>query len=277
MFKVVIADDERIIRMGLKSLRWDNYNMEIVGEAKNGLEAIELIDSLKFDILISDIKMPGKTGLEIAKYLKEIKSNIKIILLSGYGEFEYAKEALALGVFDYILKPSTPAEILDTAARARDELIKESKEKEYVEEMEQKITDYQNIVGAKIAINNDKNQDIKKILEYIYSNYEKELTLQVLADQHHFTSVYLSSYIKKNTGHTFLEILTSVRMYHAAKLLKTTNLKNIDIANRVGILDSRYFSQVFKKYHGQTPNEYRKDKCIKNLSLSNYLSNIKES
>ncbi|OON93397.1 MAG: hypothetical protein ATN31_06365 [Candidatus Epulonipiscioides saccharophilum] len=273
MIKVVIADDERIIRMGLKALNWANCDMEVVAEAKNGLEAIELINTIKIDILISDIKMPGKTGIEIAKYLKEINSKIKIILLSGHAEFEYAKEALEFGVFDYILKPSTPTEILQAAIKAKEQIIKETQFDDYVEELEQKVTDYQNIVGAKIAINNDNSQDIKKILEYIYNNYEKALTLQVLADQCHFTSVYLSSYIKKNTGHTFIEILTSVRMFHAAKLLKSTNLKNIEIANKVGILDSRYFSQVFKKYHGQTPNEYRKDKRIQNMSITNYLSN----
>ncbi|ONI46319.1 hypothetical protein AN641_01745 [Candidatus Epulonipiscioides gigas] len=277
MFKVVIADDERIIRMGLKSLNWASCGMEVVAEAKNGLEAIDIINSIEFDILLSDIKMPGKTGIEIATYLKEIKSNIKVILLSGYSEFEYAKDALSLGVCDYILKPSTPDEILHAVKKASAQILKERQNKEHIEALEKKVEDFQNIVGAKIAINDDNNQEIKKILEYIYSNYEKEISLQILADQCHFTSVYLSSYIKKNTGHTFIEILTSVRMYHAAKLLKSTNFKNIEIANKVGILDGRYFSQVFKKYHGKTPNEYRKDRRIKDLSLKDYLLTLKNN
>lgn len=80
----------------------------------------------------------------------------------------------------------------------------------------------------------------------------------MLAEEFHYTTVYLSYYIKKETGYTFLEILNSVRMYYAAKYLKETKLKNGEICRRIGIADERYFGQVFKKKYGLPPYEFRK-------------------
>ena len=96
------------------------------------------------------------------------------------------------------------------------------------------------------------------IIRYIYDNFSSNLSLSVLAEKFHFSTVYLSHMIKKETGFTFLEILSSVRMYHAALYLKETKLKNGEICHRVGILDERYFGQVFKKQYNMTPYEYRK-------------------
>ena len=93
----------------------------------------------------------------------------------------------------------------------------------------------------------------------------------MLAEHFPFSTVYLSYYVKKNTEHTFLEILTSVRMYHAARLLTETNLKNAEIGMRIGIPDERYMGQVFKKTYNMTPYEYKKQKIKPVISLQDVI------
>ncbi len=276
MYRIVIADDERFIREGLKQLEWASQGMEIVGEAKNGIEAMEIIDSTVFDVLLTDIRMPGKTGTELAKHLQQMNSKAKTIILSGYGEFGYAKEAIVSGVFEYILKPSTPEEILDAAKRACEKIEKERDRQEEVEEISKELQEYKKVLGSQPINESQKKTEIEKILIYIYQHYMEELTLAVLAKHFHFNTIYLSTYIKRNTGRTFLEILTSIRMLQAAELLKTTTLKNAEVGYKVGIPDERYFGQVFKKTYKITPYEYKKSNGKLLLPVESWLENLEK-
>lgn len=106
MLKVVIADDEdRVCKLVQMIVDWAALGMEVVGTASNGLEALELIASLKPDILITDIRMPGCGGLELIEKAKAISPHLQIVLISGYAQFEYAQTAIDFGVGGYILKP----------------------------------------------------------------------------------------------------------------------------------------------------------------------------
>ncbi|MFI3214912.1 MAG: response regulator [Eubacteriales bacterium] len=274
MFRVVIADDERIIRAGLKQLKWEEHGMTIVAEAKNGIEAAEIIDAMEFDLLITDIRMPGMTGIELAKTLRKTNPKTKIIMLSGYSEFQYAQDALNMGVTEYILKPSTPKNILNAAIHACELIEKENNQVKKVENLEKQLEEYQGLVGTKEVVKEENGTDIKNILQYIYENYHQPLNLSTLAEEFHFSTVYLSYYIKRYTNHTFLEILTSIRMYHAAKLLIGSNLKNGKIGQKVGVPDERYFGQVFKKTYHTTPYEYRKSNVKPQISLKELIQNI---
>ena len=277
MYKIVIADDEKMIREGLLSLDWEANGMEVIGIAKNGVEAQEIIDSQVFDVLLTDIKMPGMGGLELAQNLKETNPSAKAILLSGDGEFAYAQRALSLGVYGYILKPSTPQEIISYVKKACEIIEEEKQRDESIQEMKTKLDGYEEVIGAKQVLQTEdesRSADIQDILRYIYAHYEENLTLSALASHFYFSSVYMSYYIKRYTGHTFLEVLTSVRMYHAAKLLKDTKLKNREIGMRVGIPDERYFGQVFKKTYGITPYEYRKSTAEPKITLEEFIYRI---
>lgn len=258
MYKLLIVDDEQVIRQGLSMLPWEENGIEIVGLLKNGVEAEEWINNFEVDILLTDIRMPGVSGIELAKITLQNYPCAKVILLTGYGEFEYAKAAVSLGVFDYILKPSNPREIMECVKGACQKYEEERSTKIRLKEMETKLQDFSVLIRPTEEILDDKEDRIDKIIQFIYSNYNKELTLSVLAEEFHFTTVYLSHYIKKETGYTFLEILTSVRMYYAAKYLKDSKMKNGEICHKVGISDERYFGQIFKKKYGMTPYEYRK-------------------
>jgi two-component system, response regulator YesN len=130
MFGILIADDEPKIRRGLcEAFEWENLNMKVVGAAKDGEEALQLARREKPDICLVDICMPIINGLELVEKLKEENPNVIIILITGYDEFSYAKEAVKLGVFDYVLKPVAEDELLKILEKAKN-LLEERLEKE---------------------------------------------------------------------------------------------------------------------------------------------------
>ena len=107
MYKVLIVDDESIIRKGLKNIiDWKSLGCEVCGEAGDGMEGIRMIRELRPHILITDINMPEVDGLSMIKETKQLLPGSKIIILTGYRDFEYIQEAIRLGAFDYLLKPS---------------------------------------------------------------------------------------------------------------------------------------------------------------------------
>lgn len=106
MLKVILVDDEEIIRRGiLRSVNWGDMGFEVVGEAEDGEQAIELVESVKPDVVITDVEMPFINGLEFIEKIKPEHPDIYIIIISGYDEFHYAQKAIKLGAYDYILKP----------------------------------------------------------------------------------------------------------------------------------------------------------------------------
>lgn len=123
MFKVLIIDDEPIIRKGIRNIiNWENFGCEVCGEADNGLEGRELIVKYKPEIVITDIKMPEVDGLSMLSEIRETIPDSKIIILTGYRDFDYAREAVKYGAFDYLLKPTKIEELNAVISRAVKEL-----------------------------------------------------------------------------------------------------------------------------------------------------------
>lgn len=105
MKKVLIVDDEFLVRLGLKTtIDWAAHGYSIVGEASNGREALDIFDEVNPDILITDIKMPIMDGLELIKNVKQLNKDVQVVILSNYAEFRFARQAVELGVFQYMLK-----------------------------------------------------------------------------------------------------------------------------------------------------------------------------
>lgn len=130
MFKVLIIDDEPIIRKGLRNvINWKNFECEVCGEAEDGLAGRALIESCRPDIIITDIKMPEVDGLTMLRDMKDKVPNSKIIILTGHRNFDYVQEALKIGAFDFLLKPSKIEELNDVISRAVKE-IKFQKERD---------------------------------------------------------------------------------------------------------------------------------------------------
>lgn len=123
MISVYIADDEVWITIGLKKLiQKSGLPFEVIGEAHNGVTTLEDIKTLKPNVLFTDIRMPGLSGLEVMSYISEHQFATKVVLISGYAEFEYARQAMLCGAFDYLLKPIQQETLNKTLSRLRNEL-----------------------------------------------------------------------------------------------------------------------------------------------------------
>ncbi|OUO79696.1 DNA-binding response regulator [Blautia sp. An249] len=144
MIKVFLVEDEVIMRKGIKNhIPWEKEGLEFVGEASDGELAYPLIKKTKPDILITDIKMPFMDGLELSSLVKKEFPNTKIIILSGYNEFDYAKRAISIGITDYLLKPVSREKLLEAIKRVA-EVIREEQEQQklmtqYQEEMKENL------------------------------------------------------------------------------------------------------------------------------------------
>ncbi len=125
MLKVIIADDEpRICKLVQVLADWDSLNMEVVGTAENGFEALDLIKTAHPDILITDIRMPGCDGMELIRQAKALCANLEVVIISGYAHFEYAQNAIQYGVGNYLLKPIRREELMDTLRKMKERILK---------------------------------------------------------------------------------------------------------------------------------------------------------
>jgi two-component system, response regulator YesN len=129
--KVLIVDDEVIIRNGLSTvINWEEHGFSLLEPAESAEDAMELVKRQHLHIVLTDIQMSGKSGLELAREVKQLFPEIEIIVLSGYDEFAYAQDAIRAGVSEYILKTSRPEEIIKAVLRAKERLLKKQMEHE---------------------------------------------------------------------------------------------------------------------------------------------------
>ncbi|WP_449536464.1 response regulator transcription factor [Ferdinandcohnia sp. Marseille-Q9671] len=134
-WKVLIADDEYIIRDGIhSSIDWEKYNMEVIGEAEDGEEAVELANKYEIDIVLIDLNMPIMDGLEAMKEIKVQLPNCKMVVISGYDDFRYAQAALRLKVEDYLLKPINPSKLEQIIMDLKQKLDMEVNQKKYIKQ-----------------------------------------------------------------------------------------------------------------------------------------------
>lgn len=123
MLNVYIVDDEKLIRDGMKKLiKWEEHGFSICGEASNGRDALQEILELIPDIVLTDLRMPVMDGLSLAANLSNMVPSVEVVIITGYDEFEYAKEAVRRGVFDYLLKPVSQQELLDSMLRLKQKI-----------------------------------------------------------------------------------------------------------------------------------------------------------
>jgi two-component system response regulator YesN len=136
VYKVFFVDDEASMRAGIRnSVDWENSNFILAGEAPDGEMALSHMQDILPDILITDVRMPFMDGLELSERAKLAMPWIKIIILSGHDEFEYAKQAIAIGVEDYLLKPITSAMLMETLNKVAARIEEEKKEFKHVQAM----------------------------------------------------------------------------------------------------------------------------------------------
>ncbi|WP_419874522.1 helix-turn-helix domain-containing protein [Candidatus Pristimantibacillus sp. PTI5] len=126
MYKVLLADDERLDLEGMRTfIPWQDLGMEVVAGVLNGFDACKVLDAEKIDIIVTDVRMPNMTGLELARRALELSKDIKIIFVSGYQDFSYVKQALSLNAVNYVLKPMDDQELIDSLLKVREDLDQE--------------------------------------------------------------------------------------------------------------------------------------------------------
>ena len=239
--RVLLVDDEIMIREGFKRLfDWEAHDCEVVGEAADGMEALTQIDSLHPDIVIMDINIPIMNGLKVIQLSRIKHPDITFVIVSGYDDFSYCREALRLQITDYILKPVNYEEF----GTCIDNL---------------KISLFEQRVSAASEPEKQEERTITGITRYLQEHLADEMSLSVLAEEFHLNPQYISQLFKNEIGVNFLSYLTSIRMENAKKLLLSTSLSIAEVADRSGFGDYRVFTKVFKKSEGITPSQYRRD------------------
>ena len=144
MLKIFLAEDEVIVRETIKRMiPWEELGFELVGEAADGEMALPLLIRQKPDLLITDIKMPFMDGLTLAKLAKKELPELKIVILSGYDDFNYAKQAINIGVEDYLLKPITKNALIERLSEIRSRYEHEKTQKEYYEKFQREMQAYE--------------------------------------------------------------------------------------------------------------------------------------
>ncbi len=132
---LLVDDEEEVFRVIIKKMDWEGMGFRIAGYARNGVEALEMAEELSVDIVMTDIKMPYMDGLTLCRKLKELCRNIRVIIFSGFDEFEYAKEAIKIEAEEYILKPINASELREVFTRIKENLDRELDERRNIDKL----------------------------------------------------------------------------------------------------------------------------------------------
>ena len=343
MYKVLLVDDEQTAKRSLRNIIGSHMpDFEVMAEAEDGREALDIVDQSFPDIIITDIRMPGMDGLQLAQEIRKRSDSAEIVIVTGYGQFEYAREALKFGVTDYLLKPIIPDEVVATlsAIMQRDsmkhrtiisdnERMKAYKEHldpicqhlwllnenemmmewrtlqgklvdEYrypvkIKEVYSAILAYISGEAARISSNRvqmdvlnssgiakssdgeyivgllldameriraDRNwgmmTNIASALKLIQTRFsDPDFSLSEAAQEAGMSTTYFSKCFKDETGVSFTEYLTNLRMNKAAQLLKNQGAKVYEVAQDVGYNEYSHFTKLFKKQFQLSPKDYR--------------------
>ncbi|HEX2926694.1 MAG TPA: response regulator [Ruminiclostridium sp.] len=194
MIKVFLVEDEIIVRNGIKNqINWKEEGLEFVGEASDGELALPMIQQLKPDIIITDIKMPFMDGLQFSKLAKKEIPEIKIIILSGYDEFQYAKEAIKIGVTDYLLKPIAGEELLRAVLGVSNIIYEERHKKEALELAKMELAEKEKITYQQFFSDIVTNKmPVQEMLEK-----SKDINIDLVAREY---NILLCKLFERNNG-----------------------------------------------------------------------------
>ena len=253
MWKVAIFDDNQVVEDALcRSIDWKSINCSICGVASNGTDALAVINNAQPNIVITDILMPGFSGLELAAMAKKTHQSTKFIIITGFSNAKFARQSVRLSVFDYISKPVDNEEIVKVVLEAIDALRQDnnSLQKEPDDVVEAALSAVYGKIGSYSKLTSD-------VIRYVNENYSQpKISLQATAAEFFVSPSYLSGHFKEETGIGFISFLTMVRLVQAKKQLESGHASISQVAYQVGYKDYSYFFQVFKKYYGYAPGHF---------------------
>ena len=249
MLKVLVVEDVEMIRKGIVlAVDWAALDCVVVGEAANGLQALEAVERYAPSLIITDLKMPVMDGLEMLRQLRERGNNAFVIILTAYDSFAYAQTALRLGAVDFLLKPFHDGELEQAVTRLKQRMDRAGQGGEKG--------------PAPLPLpelkKGDKSKYVLEAMAYIGEHYhEPNIGVAAIAQHLGISEGHLSHTFKKETDYTLLNYLTRYRIHRAMELLRDCRLKVYEVAEQVGYRDIAYFSATFKKLVGMSPSEYQ--------------------
>lgn len=233
---LLIVDDDKVICQGiigkLKRIHYDQYYQFLT--AHSVPEAEDLYDQYQPEIVITDIQMPGFSGLTLIERLRKKENLPKIFVLSGYDDYEYVRKAFLLGATDYMLKPVD------------------------IKELEGKLGGDTLSLGKPIdKLKGTDKHIIALAIEYIDLNLHRNITMGEVAKNVSLSYSYFSKLFKEHTNSTFPAYIHKRRIEISKLYLMDPSIKIVDLAKKIGYEDPSIFSRIFKKYEGCYPTEYR--------------------
>ncbi|WP_320129762.1 response regulator [uncultured Sphaerochaeta sp.] len=245
MYTLVIIDDEIDQLEGLSQyFPWEKIGFSVVGAFGDGRAALAYCKNHPIDVVLTDIRMPFISGLDLIKELSEEETVPLFCIMSAYNDFTYAKKAIYFGVQDYLLKPASFEEIETAFVKIR------------------KILDGNTIEVTASGEQNKDNPLINQALAII-AKRTNTCSLQNIAEELGINLCYLSRLFKEKTGQNFQEYLVSMKMQQAQQMLSgKIEYKNKEIAQSLGYQDTQNFCRTFRKAFGSSPQQYRKEHGI---------------
>lgn len=226
MINAIIVDDEPAVFTIISHfIEKEKLSIEIVGNAQNGIEALELLKENDVQLIFLDIHMPYMDGFKLI----ENEPDRNYIIITAYDSFKYAQRAIRLGVKDIILKPIDYKQLLQAITR---------------------------VIGWKIT----ENPTLNNILEYINTNYYEKLDLTTLSNLFYVSPSHISRLFTKYMGINTISYIHKVRIKNAIKLLKEEDLSIKEVAEKTGYNNLNNFYKYFKEYTGVTPAIYTQGK-----------------
>lgn len=248
MHKLLIVDDERVTRDYIKYILEDRKMEFVVFEASDGEEAVELVKQQGPEIIFMDLRMPGMGGLEAIRAIRQIDRDALIFVLTAHEAFEYAQQALRLGVRDYFLKPLEPSKVVEIL-NASVELLEHGADDAAVRA--------EGIAARSADVEEKLSERIEAFME---TRLGENLSLGRVAGAMGYSKYHFSRRFKELFSETFSVYLKRKRIGKASKLIKETDLKLSSIAKAVGMPNYSYFTKVFKSQTGMTPGEMRRSR-----------------
>lgn len=243
MYRLIIVDDEFEIRNGLsRYFPWESVGFETAAVFENARGALDYIRRNPVDVVLTDIEMPGMSGIELARVIHEQRLPVKVIFLSAYKKFEYARDAISYKVVHYITKPTVHSEIFEVFGSVRKEL------------------DAERGAPTQSAPSEGYYENLVQQVQQAIAKDLKNATLISVAEQVGRSPSSVSRLFLEATGMTFTDYLTARRMEKANQLLNCIEYKIYEVSELVGYSNPKNFARAYKKHFGYTPRDFRAPK-----------------
>ena len=236
MYKILIVDDEPSVHTAIRALvDWQQLCASNPLSAYTDAEGLRLMEAEHPDIAFVDMNMPVIGGEHFMETVARSHPYCRMIVVSGYNEFRYAKSAIQFGVVEYLLKPIDGDELLAAVQKAIRMLPERTRD---IDE-------------------DNADEVIAAVKDYLDHHFDEEISMEILADKFYFSKEYLNKLFHNRFGCPIYEYVLQVRMDKAAEYLADPRMQIQEIAGRLGYANANYFSKAFKHRYAVTPSDFR--------------------